>query len=142
MRKKFQLANRCYMCLCLDYVGLCQPVLGKPFSAGVFGKLRSPSGESGLWFLPLFWGAYGLKGIKGALMASQLSVICSKPDVWFLSFVGPSLSFLPLSLELFNPLFFNLCICLMLLLLIQSTYFIQKKGYLVPQSILPSCFAG
>ena len=39
--------------------------------AGVLGKLGSPSSGSGLWFQPVFYGAYGWRGTKGVSMVPQ-----------------------------------------------------------------------
>lgn len=62
--------------------GQCHAVSGKLLQVGALGKLRSPSRKSSLWFLLLFCGAYGQKGTKDALMASQLPHLYSRLDVW------------------------------------------------------------
>lgn len=49
--------------------------------AGVLGELGSPSRMSGLWYLLVFFGPFGIKEIKDVLMVSQLLIMLLKLSV-------------------------------------------------------------
>ncbi|WMV55300.1 hypothetical protein MTR67_048685, partial [Solanum verrucosum] len=105
-KRRFQLANRCYLCNCssetanhmfihclvatdlwfmfLSLFGLqwVKPSnIREVFVSWILGKLRNLLRRSGLWFLLLFCGVYGLKGIKDVLMVHQLQALDLRPNV-------------------------------------------------------------
>ncbi|KAG5577099.1 hypothetical protein H5410_057233 [Solanum commersonii] len=51
------------------------------FVSWILGKLRNLSRRSGLWFLLLFCGVYGLQGIKDVLMVHQLQALDLRSNV-------------------------------------------------------------
>lgn len=56
----------------LSWVMPCHVVLKMHMKAGVHEVLVNPSGLSGEWYLPHFFGLFGQKGIIDALMVFQL----------------------------------------------------------------------